>query len=38
MVDDFFERCAGSSTLFAELAGNIFVEGKSSSHIVMLHL
>lgn len=37
IVHGTFERVAGTLDLFLEEAGNIVVDGKSSSHIMMLY-
>jgi hypothetical protein len=37
MVDYLFERSAGAPALFIQEAGNVIVQRKGGSHILMLH-
>jgi len=36
MIDDLFERIAGTPLFFLEQLGDVFIESKCGSHIMML--
>jgi hypothetical protein len=38
VIDHLLERGARSPAFFVEKSGNIVIEGKSGSHIMMLHM